>query len=105
MASPPECVFFLKKKVRSLASGRLPCGVFAKPKQLFVVMASMHHMQFSPLWRGQRAQDRVVEHVNPAAEACFTLRDDGIHLPDHVAELGAYLLHWQAFRHRHRRGF
>ena len=46
-----------------------------------------------------------VTFLNPAAEARFTLRDDGIHLPDHGPELGTHLLHRQAFRHRHRRGF
>ena len=78
---------------------------FAKLEKLFVVMASVHHMKFSPLRRGQGAQDGMVKHVDAGTETRFTLRDNGVHLPNLGPELGAYLLHWQAFRHCHRRGF
>src|SRR5450432_3734014 len=51
----------------------------AQLQNLFVVMPSMNHVEFSPLWRSQRAQNRMVKDVDAASEARFTLRDDGIH--------------------------
>ena len=50
-------------------------------------MPAMHYVEFSPLWRGQRAQNWMVEHVDPAAEARFTLRDDRVHGLDFCSEV------------------
>jgi hypothetical protein len=42
------------------------------------VMLPVHYMKLSPLRRTQRAQNRMVEHVDPASEARLALRDDRI---------------------------
>jgi hypothetical protein len=44
----------------------LPGRDFAKPEKLFQVMLPVHYMKLSPLRRTQRAQNRMVEHVDPA---------------------------------------
>ena len=68
-------------------------------------MHSMHHMELSPLWRGQRAQDGVVEHVDAATKARFTSRDDRVHLGNLGPEFLAHLRRRQAFGDRHRGRF
>ena len=68
-----------------------------------MVMLAMHHMKLSPLWRGQRAQDGMVEHVDATSKARFAPRYDCIHLDDLGPEFFAHLRRWQAFRDRHRR--
>jgi hypothetical protein len=83
----------------------LPPRAFAKPEKLFLVMPSMHQMKLSPLCRSQRTQKRMVEQVDPAPEAHFTLRDDRIHRHNLCPELASHLLHRQAFRLRDRRCF
>ena len=45
---------------RVRASAHVPRRVSAKPEKLLVVMPSMHQMKRSPLWRGQRTQNRMV---------------------------------------------
>ena len=70
-----------------------------------MVMHSMHHMELSPLWRGQWAQDGMVEHVDAASKAHFALRYDGIHLDNLGPEFVAHLRRRQAFRDRHCGGF
>ena len=57
----------------------MPGRAFAKPDKLFQVMLPVHYMKLSPLRRTQRAQNRMVEHVDPASEARLALRDDRIH--------------------------
>jgi hypothetical protein len=43
------------------------------------MLLAMHQMKLSPLWRSQRAQNRMVEQQDAAPEARFALRDDRIH--------------------------
>jgi hypothetical protein len=59
---------------------RLPQGVSAKREKLFVVVPPMHYVKLSPLWRGQRTQNRMIEDADALAEARFTPRDNCIHL-------------------------
>src|SRR5450755_4454973 len=87
----------------SWRSARLPGRTGAQLQNLFVVVASMHHMKLSPLWRSQWAQNRVVEHVDAAPEARFALRDDGVHRLDLCRDLVSHRVDRQAFRHRYRR--
>ncbi len=77
----------------------------AQLQYLFVVMPSMNHVEFSPLWRSQRAQNRMVKDEDAASEARFTLRDDGIHRFELCRDLASHRVDRQAFRHRHRRRF
>ena len=72
--------------------GRSAYTAFAKPEKLFVVMPSMHHMKLSPLCCSQRTQNRMVEQLNVAPEAGFTLRDDRIHCCKLCPDLVSHLL-------------
>ena len=63
-------------------------------------MPSVHHMKFSPLWRSQRAQNRMVEHVDAAPEARFTLRDNRVHRLNLCPDLLSHFIRRQALRLR-----
>jgi len=69
------------------------------------VVPSVNHVKSSPLWSGQRAEDGMVEHVDAAPKARFTLSDDRVHLGNLGPEFFAHLRRWQAFRYRHRGRF
>src|SRR5258706_1564463 len=71
---PFASVLFRTKARACPGCANLSRHAFPKLEKLFQVMFSMYQMKLSPLRRSQRTQNRMVEQLDPAPEARFTLR-------------------------------